>query len=200
MKNKYMAMFLVTILSLVFLCGCSESNGTTEQIYGEVTEISNDSITVEIGTMKERERPEDGEKDFSENKEKPDDDQSENDQSKSNPSGDDQSEIDRPEKGQGKAPSMLELSGETKKISITKDTVIKRQSRGHAPGENGAKEEDSDKTGGEIEQTQEEAAFEDISEGDTLQITLDSSGKASEIIILSSGMRGGQREESPSEV
>ena len=168
MKNKYMAIFCVMILSLVFLCGCSASNDTTEQIYGEVTEISNDSITVEIGTMKEREKPEDGEKDFS-------------------------------GKGQGKAPSMLELSGETKKISITKDTVIKRQSRGHAPNENGVKE-DSDKTDDEIEQTQEEATFEDISEGVTLQITLDSSGKASEIIILSSGMRGGQREESQSEV
>lgn len=172
MKNKYIVIFCVMILSLVFLFGCSASNNTTEQIYGEVTEISNDSITVEIGTMKEREKPEDGEKDFS-------------------------------EKGQGKAPSMLELSGETKEISITKDTVIKRQSRGHAPGENGVMEEDSDKTDktdGENEQTQEEAAFEDISEGDTLQITLDSSGKASEIIILSSGMRGGQREESQSEV
>lgn len=173
MKKKYIAILLGITLGMTTLVGCSGTNtsesstiqesqsvtGATENsdktvgeaetadVYGEVTAISEDSITIKVGTMKQREKPDDaGVPGDSSNAQSSDDktdsdstekgsentDRSEN---KSDNSSDSQNaqlpeNIEKPDgDGQG-APSMLDLTDEEKEIKITDDTVIVRSSRG----------------------------------------------------------------------
>lgn len=173
MKKKYIAILLGITLGMTTLVGCSGTNtsesstiqesqsvtGATENsdkrvseaetadVYGEVTAVSEDSITIKVGTMKQREKPDDaGAPGDSSNAQSSDDktdsdstekgsentDRSEN---KSDNSSDSQNaqlpeNIEKPDgDGQG-APSMLDLTDEEKEIKITDDTVIVRSSRG----------------------------------------------------------------------
>ena len=83
MKKKYIAILLGITLGMTTLVGCSRTNtsesstiqesqsvtGATENsdkrvseaetadVYGEVTAVSEDSITIKVGTMKQREKP-----------------------------------------------------------------------------------------------------------------------------------------------
>lgn len=85
MKKKYIAILLGITLGMTTLVGCSGTNtsesstiqesqsvtGATENsdkrvseaetadVYGEVTAVSEDSITIKVGTMKQMEKPDD---------------------------------------------------------------------------------------------------------------------------------------------
>lgn len=177
MKKKYIAILLGLTLGMTTLAGCSgtstSTNSTTQEsqsvtgatetsaktvsgaetadVYGEVTAVSEDSITIKVGTMKQMEKPDDaGAQGDSSNAQSPDDKtdsdsaekESENQDSsenKSDSSSDSQNaqppaNMEQPGgDGQG-TPSMLDLTDEEKEIKITDDTVIVRSSMGGMAG------------------------------------------------------------------
>lgn len=177
MKKKYIAILLGLTLGMTTLAGCSgtstSTNSTTQEsqsvtgatetsaktvsgaetadVYGEVTAVSEDSITIKVGTMKQMEKPDDaGAPGDSSNAQSPDDKtdsdsaekESENQDSsenKSDSSSDSQNaqppaNMEQPGgDGQG-TPSMLDLTDEEKEIKITDDTVIVRSSMGGMAG------------------------------------------------------------------
>ena len=177
MKKKYIAILLGLTLGMTTLAGCSgtstSTNSTTQEsqsvtgatetsaktvsgaetadVYGEVTAVSEDSITIKVGSMKQMEKPDDaGAPGDSSNAQSPDDKtdsdsaekESENQDSsenKSDSSSDSQNaqppaNMEQPGgDGQG-TPSMLDLTDEEKEIKITDDTVIVRSSMGGMAG------------------------------------------------------------------
>ena len=177
MKKKYIAILLGLTLGMTTLAGCSgtstSTNSTTQEsqsvtgatetsaktvsgaetadVYGEVTAVSEDSISIKVGTMKQMEKPDDaGAPGDSSNAQSPDDKtdsdsaekESENQDSsenKSDSSSDSQNaqppaNMEQPGgDGQG-TPSMLDLTDEEKEIKITDDTVIVRSSMGGMAG------------------------------------------------------------------
>ena len=192
MKKKYIAILLGITLGMTALAGCSGTStsessttqesqsvtgatersekmtGETEEadVYGEVRAVSDEGITIKVGTMKQMEKPDDAGKAPNAqppaNMEKPDGD------------------------GQG-MPSMLDLTDEEKEIKITDDTVIVRGSMGSmggGPQGNGG-------TPPDMQQETEEISLSDISEGDTVAITYDEDGNAARITVISMEMGGG---------
>lgn len=241
-KQRYAAMTMSFILAASLFGGCtadnksdsqtSESGKESQAVYGEVVSLSDESIKIETGTLKEMSMQE---KTDRENKdgESIDEDQTDGelineDQSTGEKPNNDQTEDDQP--------SMLELTGEEQEILVTEDTVVKRQEMGRRPGredgdaseppQNGQeKPEDGQKPSGDSEETTgntqnsseetqnttnenqpssengqnkpegeapeaEEISLSDISEGDTVAITLDDDGNASQITVMS--MRDGK--------
>ena len=206
MKKKYIAILLDITLGMTTLVGFSgtntsessiiqESQSVTENsdktvseaetadVYGEVTAVSEDSITIKVGTVKQMEKPDDaGAPGDSSNAQSSDDktdsdstekgsENTDSSENKSDNSSDSQNaqppdNMEKPDgDGQG-APSMLDLTDEEKEIKITDYTVIVRSSRGSlAGGPQG--------NGGapDMQQETEEISLSDISEGDTVAIT-----------------------------
>ena len=228
MKKKYIAILLGITLGMTTLVGCSGTNtsesstiqesqsvtGATENsdkrvseaetadVYGEVTAVSEDSITIKVGTVKQMEKPDDaGASGDSSNAQSSDDktdsdstekgsENTDSSENKSDNSSDSQNaqlpeNIEKPDgDGQG-APSMLDLTDEEKEIKITDDTVIVRSSRGGmagGPQGNGGAPDMQHKT--------EESSLSDISEGDTVAITYGEDGNAAKITVISMEMGG----------
>lgn len=229
MKKKYIAILLGITLGMTTLVGCSGTNtsesstiqesqsvtGATENsdkrvseaetadVYGEVTAVSEDSITIKVGTMKQMEKPDDAGASGDSSNAQSSDDKTDSDSTEKGSENTDSSEnksdnssdsrnaqlpenIEKPDgDGQG-APSMLDLTDEEKEIKITDDTVIVRSSRGGmAGGPQG--------NGGapDMQQKTEESSLSDISEGDTVAITYDEDGNAAKITVISMEMGGG---------
>ena len=292
MKYKHVAVIMGAVMSAMLMSGCA-GNGNSqdgETVYGQVTKVSDGSITIDVGTMNEE--PPSGENpgDSSESTEETNTDGSSktteetktddndktteetetNDGSKATEETVKQSSEDKkaPD-GDGGAPSMLELTGESQTIKITDDTVVTKKSMGGGPGgapgngeqppekpddaeelsgnkntdagestetdentenkstdgsentenkstdgsentDGGKSSDDSENAGNgeqppekpdgaedngekpeEPNQESEEASLDDISEGDTVEITFDSKGNAAEIEIISGQMGGG---------
>ena len=225
MKKKYIAILLDITLGMTTLVGCSgtntsessiiqESQSVTENsdktvseaetadVYGEVTAVSEDSITIKVGTVKQMEKPDDaGAPGDSSNAQSSDDktdsdstekgsENTDSSENKSDNSSDSQNaqppeNMEKPDgDGQG-APSMLDLTDEEKEIKITDYTVIVRSSRGSlAGGPQG--------NGGapDMQQETEEISLSDISEGDTVAITYGEDGNAAKITVISMEMGG----------
>lgn len=229
MKKKYIAILLGITLGMTTLVGCSRTNtsesstiqesqsvtGATENsdkrvseaetadVYGEVTAVSEDSITIKVGTMKQREKPDNAGAPGDSSNAQSSDDKTDSDSTEKGSENTDSSEnksdnssdsrnaqppenMEKPDgDGQG-APSMLDLTDEEKEIKITDDTVIVRSSRGGmAGGPQG--------NGGtpDMQQKTEESSLSDISEGDTVAITYDEDGNAAKITVISMEMGGG---------
>ena len=258
MKRKCAAAILGLVLGISMLSGCSgkdasvsdDKESADDVLLGEVSAIGDNSITVKLGTMKEREQGQKAET------EEPDENSQQEDSSERETQSGEQPADNQQE---GEHPSMLELTGEQQEIKITEETSIKRQGMsgrsggklGEAPdgeetesenaeGEapNGEKPDsgnidgekpngekpDSENTEGEApngekpdsgnidgekpngekpdgekpdgapsqEQEAEEITLEEISEGDTVSITFDEDGNASEITVMSFGGGMGQ--------
>lgn len=228
MKKKYIAILLGITLGMTTLVGCSGTNtsesstiqesqsvtGATENsdktvgeaetadVYGEVTAISEDSITIKVGTMKQMEKTDDAGVPGDSSNAQSSDDKTDSDSTEKGSENTDSSEnksdnssdsrnaqppenIEKPDgDGQG-APSMLDLTDEEKEIKITDDTVIVRSSRGSmAGGPQG--------NGGtpDMQQETEEISLSDISEGDTVAITYGEDGNAAKITVISMEMGG----------
>lgn len=212
MKKKYIALTMGIVLTASLLTGCSGSTDTDtgyagQTIYGEVSEVGNDSVAIEIGTQKEMEKPDD-----SKDAQKAED--TEDSQEKGAP--------EHPEGMEGgEQPSMLELTGEEKEIKIESDTVITQQPMGMGGGQPGGdmkeapekpegdasdaenKEEAPEKPEGDAsdaenkEEAPEQAesteiSLEDISQGDTVSVTFDEDGKAKQISVIASAQGMGQ--------
>ena len=165
----------------------AEASDTEEsnEILGEVKSVEDGKITIAVGTRKEMDQP--GEQ----------------------PQGGGDGEA--PEKPDGEAPSVLDLTGEEQEITGTDSTVITKQSMGDGqgtPGGEAPEKPDGDngeapeKPDGEASdgngqapdgtgQT-EEITLDDIKEGDVVAITLDDDGNAATITVQSMEMGGGQ--------
>ena len=189
MKKRYAGLLLgITItLGSSLLSGCADKGNTSdagETIYGQVSEINGETITIELGTQKEMERPDnqDGKDASSEENHSDETDADAENKAPDLPDGMEEGEIP-PNGGQ---PSMLELTGEEQDIKVQADTVIKHQSMGSGnPGGMGEAP-----GGGAPEESQEEITLEDIEEGNTIAVTLDEDGDVSEILVMSSGGMG----------
>ena len=186
MKKKYVAVLLGITLGLSVLSGCSstttknqtETTGESEEkseeaIYGEVSKVDGDTITIKTGTKKE---------------------------------------IKEGEQPDG---SMLELTGDKQKITVTDDTKITRQTMGGAPqggqpnGDGNSQppekpdgddnnqppeKPDGDDNNQPPQESTEEITLDDISKGDIIEVTLDKDGNAETIKVMPAG--GGGPEQS----
>ncbi len=240
MKRRYSILSFSVALSMVLLSGCGSTSDTGNgsgsaaesttsvegTVYGEITEVSEDGITIEIGTT---------ESDIE------------------NTSSDEGSAVESVSSTAVETVT-LDLTGETQEIGVTEDTVITRESSsepegGDVPdappdsngGGNGASggdpsngngggdapdtppdntetetdstdtgsgsssdEADSTDTSSESDTSEddstemEEFELDDLSVGDTISVTVDADGMATEIIVISSSssssmsMGGGQ--------
>ena len=156
MKKNHVAVVLGLVMSASLLSGCgssqSSSSTDTGTIYGEVSEVSDDGITIEVGTMKDngqgqpREKPSD---DQSSDSNSTDDKSTENnstdgttadsastDDSKSSSDSNDSTKSSDSKQDDGEAPSMLDKTGEEKEITVSSDTEITKESQG-GPGQGG---------------------------------------------------------------
>ncbi|WP_334104558.1 hypothetical protein [Muricomes intestini] len=220
MKNKITGIILGLTIGSFALTGCAGSSstaGSTQELYGQVTEVSDDSITIETGTLKDSGGQQPGQQDTADNTA-----QADGQQSDANDTSDADTAEDVGDQPAGEAPSMLELDGNTKEIAINDDTVLTRQgmeqalggnkqdgtteqsgnessasqsdgtdSTAEEPAENGqAPEMPAGDNGG---QQEEEVTLDDISEGDTVLVTLNSDGTVAKVTVLSQGMGGGRQ-------
>lgn len=193
MKKKYVAIIMGIVMNAAVLGGCGQKDAVendnqqttieaeqgdnseeeTEEILGEVTEVTENSITIAVGTKKETERMEKPEGKPSEEK---------GEAPEGQPSGDmGEAPEGQPSGDMGEKPSMLELTGEEQTITITENTKITKSSMGKP-------ENQTEESTGEAEQT---ISVTDIAVGDTVSISLDEDGNAATIAIQSMGMGGG---------
>lgn len=123
MRKKVLALIASIALAVSAVSGCSLTGSSTSEtsvnenngIYGEVTKVSNDSITINVGTMKVMEQNGNGEKNTGDRTDVSDETK------------------ETGEMGKEASPSMLDLTGETKQIKITDSTVITRETMGGQP-------------------------------------------------------------------
>ena len=156
MKKNHVAVVLGLVMSASLLSGCgssqSSSSTDTGTIYGEVSEVSDDGITIEVGTMKDNGQGQPGEKpsdDQSSDSNSTDDkstesnstdgstaDSASTDDSKSSSDSSDSTKFSDSKQDDGEAPSMLDKIGEEKEITVSSDTEITKESQG-GPGQGG---------------------------------------------------------------
>ncbi len=201
MKRRYAAILLSMVLGLTMLNGCGKADKETKTgtmvskdkedkntIYGEVSQITEDTITIKVGTRKEREHPEEGNGGRSEGEMpgKPSGERPEG-EAPEKPSGE-QPEGEMPEKPSGEQPgeipSMLELTGEEQEIQVTENTLIKREEMGR---------------GSDKEAAAEEIKISDLAEGDMVQAVFAEDGSTEEILVISPGKPGGAGQSSQPE-
>ena len=156
MKKNHVAVVVGLVMSASLLSGCgssqSSSSTDTGTIYGEVSEVSDDGITIEVGTMKDNGQEQPGEKpsdDQSSDSNSTDDkstesnstdgstaDSASTDDSKSSSDSSDSTKSSNSKQDDGEAPSMLDKTGEEKEITVSSDTEITKESQG-GPGQGG---------------------------------------------------------------
>ena len=206
MKKNHVAIVLGLAMSASLLSGCgsgqSGASNDTETIYGEVSKVNDDGITIEVGTMKESTPGDPG-------KQSPDDSKSTDNQSTAKDSNP-QEETDNKKREGGEAPSMLDKTGEEKKITVSSDTEITKESKGGpgqgGPGQGGeapsgnAPSGDTKSDGESSDSTTssdspEEIKLSDISEGDIVSVSYDADGTVDKITVMMSanGEMGGEQ-------
>lgn len=140
-KDKAGAVLALSfVMSVSLLSGCSMGNSsgnaevTTEaaadskssseneeknKLYGVVSEVSSDSITINVGTLKERS-------------------ESENNKTEDNNTEDNKSEENTSSSDTPAEKSMITTTGETKTISLTDSTKVSQERPGNPPQQNGS--------------------------------------------------------------
>ena len=213
MKRNHLAMALGVVMCASLLGGCASNNSTSSKttdsgtVYGEVSEVDDDGITIEVGTKKE----------MSEDQKKDSSDSSSSD-SKSSSSDNKKSSTDKQE-----APSIIEKTGEEKEITVTSDTEITKETMSGGPGGNNQQgqspekpydsnsgnssdsknssnssdsKSSSDSKNGSDNKSAEDISLSDISEGDIVEVSFDDSGKVEKINVIMSvnnnGVTGAQ--------
>ena len=204
MKRKYAAMILgltmaLTSANLAYAADSSDTateaaadttsdaettDDSTEstEVYGEVTEVGTDSITINVGTMKEGQAPQDGEK----------------------PDGEAPSMLDltgesqdikvtdtttyekqaAPEKPDGEAPDG-EKPEDAKDDNSDEKTDADDKDADSTDTE--ATTDDSKADGQAPEMQTESIALTDIQVGDTIKVTLDADGNATAVVVMNAG-------------
>ncbi|MCU6762181.1 Uncharacterised protein [uncultured Roseburia sp.] len=198
MKLKYLVIILAAVLAAGILAGCGEGSSDTgsgssiqqteeNTIYGEITEIGEDSVTINVGTRQKMEKPKEAE-----NQEQSDSDSADDQQ-------DDQVESGSDEK---KQPSVLELTGEEKVVTVTEDTEYETGFPGEpdkseddkkelpSPEKEGAddntmSDSDAEPADEQPKPETEKITFQDLAAGDSVAITLNDDGTAAEIQVIS---------------
>ncbi len=160
MKRNHVAIALGIVMGASLLSGCSSTSNSSSKdsgtIYGEVSEVSDDGITIEVGTLKEDSKPDakpdednsdstttdsttdDSNKESTNASDLKSKDSSKEDtastEDKDSSSTEDSAKSSSDKKPDGQ-PSMLEKTGEEKEITVSSDTEITKQSMG-GPGGN----------------------------------------------------------------
>ena len=168
MKRRYAAIVLgltLTFTSASFAYAAAETADSTaekaeeaaqEEVYGEVTETGDDSITVNTGTLKEEAKPAEGEKAASETEnaeaEADDTDTAETETAETETAESETAESETAETESTEAeaadpaeaadtekpeeiPSMLDLTGESQTIKVTEETTYEKQIAPEKPAE-----------------------------------------------------------------
>ena len=157
MKKNHVAVVLGLVMSASLLSGCGSTSGSsgstktdTETIYGEVSEVSDDGITIEVGTMKENTQGQPGNQSSDDKTASDSSDSSKSESTDSSKTTDNDSSSDSKETtdsskssdkkdsktDSGEAPSMLDKTGEEKEITVSSDTEITKENQG-GPGQGG---------------------------------------------------------------
>ena len=146
MKKNHVAVVLGLVMSVSLLSGCgsttSSSSSTqtdTGTIYGEVSEVSDDGITIEVGTMKENTQGQPGDQSSDDKSASDSSDSSKSDSTSDTGSTDSKSSDNKSsdsKQDDGEAPSMLDKTGEEKEITVSSDTEITKENQG-GPGQGG---------------------------------------------------------------
>ena len=176
MKRKYAAMVLgltlaITSVNVAYAAtdtttATEEAEDTTDtedaattdeaasdEVYGEVTEVSEDSITINVGTLKETQAPGEGQEPKDEKADDSKDDadakDEKTDDSKDDAdAGDEKTADDKGEAlAEGEAPSMLDLTGDSQTITVSDSTTYEKEAAPEKPEETpaaGAKDEKAD--------------------------------------------------------
>lgn len=125
----------------------------SDEVYGEVTEVSEDSITINVGTLKETQAPGEGQEPEDEKADDSKDDadakDEKTDDSKDDAdAGDEKTSDDKGEApAEGEAPSMLDLTGDSQTITVSDSTTYEKEAAPEKPEETpaaGAKDEKAD--------------------------------------------------------
>lgn len=163
MKKNHVAVVLGLVMSASLLSGCgsttSSSSSTqtdTGTIYGEVSEVSGDGITIEVGTMKENTQGQPGDQSSDDTSASDSSDSSKSDSTSDTESTDNKStdsessdsttdskssdsessDSKDSKQDDGEAPSMIDKTGEEKEITVSSDTEITKENQG-GPGQGG---------------------------------------------------------------
>lgn len=149
MKKNHVAVVLGLVMSTSLLSGCGSTTSSsssaqtdTGTIYGEVSEVSDDGITIEVGTMKENTQGQPGDQSSDDKSASDSSDSSKSDstsdtESTDNKSTDSESSDSKDSKqDDGEAPSMIDKTGEEKEITVSSDTEITKENQG-GPGQGG---------------------------------------------------------------
>lgn len=200
MKRRYAAIVLgltLTFTSASFAYAAADTAAETadstaekaeeaaqEEVYGEVTETGDDSITVNTGTLKEEAKPAEGEKAASET-ETADTDTAETEAADPAEAAD----TEKPEE----IPSMLDLTGESQTIKVKEETTYEKQIAPEKPAE-------AEKIQAEVPEMETESiALADIQVGDIVKITFDQDGNAATVVVLESKVDAPDKEEKSQE-
>lgn len=143
----------------------SDSAETTE-VYGEVTEVGEDSITINVGTMKEGQQPGDGQ--APQDGEKPDDAKEASDSADT-----DSKDENTEDKSDADTTDQTEDDSSDAK---TDDTKADDKSGDQKPADGQAPEMKT-----------EAIALTDIQVGDTIKVTLDADGNATAVVVMNAG-------------
>lgn len=206
MKKKYAGILLGIALGATVFGGCSqessEQTAENESIYGEITEIGEEGITIEVGTMKEQgtdqepstdELPDEAPSMLELTGEEEEIDVTEDTEivrqsMGSGPGGGQMGEApEKPEGQEGEepsdeAPERLEGQEGEEPSGEAPEKPEDSQAQQEAVGQ------DSEKESSRGEQPDEaEIEFSDLAEGDTVSITFDENGKAEKIMVMSMG-------------
>lgn len=205
MKRRYAAIVLgltLTFTSASFAYAAADTAAETadstaekaeeaaqEEVYGEVTETGDDSITVNTGTLKEEAKPAEGEKAASET-ETADTDTAETESTEAEAADPaEAADTEKPEE----IPSMLDLTGESQTIKVKEETTYEKQIAPEKPAE-------AEKIQAEVPEMETESiALADIQVGDIVKITFDQDGNAATVVVLESKVDAPDKEEKSQE-
>ncbi|MDO4276449.1 MAG: hypothetical protein Q4D16_22525 [Eubacteriales bacterium] len=176
-----------------------------QEILGEVTEVSENSITIAVGTRKERSQDngqgKPGGEEEASGKSGGDDEAAGkpggDDEAAGKPDGDEPPEMPSGEGQGGGAPSLLELTGEEMTVAVTDATKIVKSSMGKPGGASadGDGQDAPEKENNVSDSWKTELSLSDIKEGDVVSILLDADGNAGTVSVQSmemgDGMGGG---------
>ena len=186
----------------------SDTTGSSEDedsdvIYGQVTAVGDNSITIETGSLKDAEESDEQKSDTNSDTDTDTDTDTDFD-TDTDTDSDTDTDMDSDETS-----SILNLDGNTQEIALTDDTVLARQGMGKGPengGQSDSEESTSEEDANESDSGEQDfdrqkkeqgetIALSDITEGDIVAVTLTGDGSAAKITVFSRGMGGGQRPE-----
>lgn len=157
--------------------GQTAANGENA-IYGEVTAVNGNEITIAVGTLNQQAWPSGQRPQGSGDR-----------QSQPNPTG--QPDANASARPSGSRPSMLELTGETKTIPVADESVITRPSFNRPNGQNGNGQQNNGQEEQQPQASAEKAGLADIQVGTTLRIEYASDKTTIQSITILTGFGRG---------